>query len=150
VTGDAVASFNPIYGQVTSVAALDALRLRQELSDGTTGLGPRVFDRITPVVDEAWQPAVGNDFTFEGTTEPKPFRTDLFNRYAARLLRRAQDDGALTEAFFRVFRLERSATSLLHPKIARQVLRPAFGAGTATPPGESDPRRETAVESGAD
>ncbi|MBB6646875.1 FAD-dependent oxidoreductase [Halobellus ruber] len=150
VTGDAVASFNPIYGQGMSVAALDALVLHQELSDGTTGLGPRVFDRITPVIDEAWQLAVGNDFTFEGTTGPKPFGTDLFNRYAARLLRRAQDNGALTEAFFRVFRLERSATSLLHPKVAWQVLRPEFDVGTGTPSEESDPRRETAVESNAD
>ena len=150
VTGDAIASFNPIYGQGMSVAALDALVLSQELSDGIAGLGPRVFDRTEGVIDEAWQLAVGNDFTFEGTTGPKPFGTDLFNRYAARLLRRAHDNGALTEAFFRVFRLERPATSLLHPTVAWQVLRPQFGGGTETDPGQSDPRRDTTVESNAD
>jgi len=150
VTGDAVASFNPIYGQGMSVAALDAVVLYQELSDGIAGLGPRFFDRAADVVDEAWQLAVGNDFTFEGTTGPKPFGTDLFNRYAARLLRRAHDNGALTEAFFRVFRLERSATSLLRPRIAWQVLRPAFVDGTGTGSGESDPKHGAAAESNAD
>lgn len=150
VTGDAVASFNPIYGQGMSVAALDAVVLHQELSDGISGLGPRFFDRTAEVVDEAWQLAVGNDFTFEGTSGPKPFGTDLFNRYAARLLRRAHDDGALTEAFFRVFRLERSATSLLHPKVAWKVLRPGFGGGSGTGSKESDPKPGVAVESDAD
>ncbi len=150
VTGDAVASFNPIYGQGMSVAALDALVLHRELSDGIAGLGPRVFDRTADVVDEAWQLAVGNDFSFEGTTGPKPLGTDLFNRYVARLLRRAHDNGALTEAFFRVFRLERSATSLLHPRVAWQVLRPEFGDGTGTDPTESGSQRGAAVESNAD
>jgi 2-polyprenyl-6-methoxyphenol hydroxylase-like FAD-dependent oxidoreductase len=127
VTGDAVASFNPIYGQGMSVAALDALVLHHELEDGLAGLGPRFFERVSDVVDEPWQLAVGNDFIFEATTGPKPFGTDLFNRYVARLLQRAHDDGALTEAFFRVFRLERSATSLLRPGVVWRVLGPRFG-----------------------
>jgi len=129
VTGDAVASFNPIYGQGMSVAALDALVLHHRLDDGLAGLGPRFFERVSDVVDEPWQLAVGNDFSFEGTTGPKPFGTDLFNRYVARLLRRAHDDGTLTEAFYRVFRLERSATSLLRPGVLWRVLRPRLGAG---------------------
>jgi 2-polyprenyl-6-methoxyphenol hydroxylase-like FAD-dependent oxidoreductase len=132
VTGDAIASFNPIYGQGMSVAALDALVLHHELDDGLAGLGPRFFERVSDVVDEPWQLAVGNDFVFEGTTGPKPTGTDLFNRYVARLLRRAHDDGALTEAFFRVFRLERSVTSLLRPGVVWRVLRPRFGTGTLT------------------
>lgn len=127
VTGDAVASFNPIYGQGMSVAALDALMLHYELDDGLEGLGPRFFERVSPIVDEPWQLAVGNDFIFEGTTGPKPTGTDLFNRYVARLLQRAHDDGALTEAFFRVFRLERSATSLLRPSVIWRVFRPRLG-----------------------
>jgi hypothetical protein len=127
VTGDAIASFNPIYGQGMSVAALDALALHHELADGRANLGPRVFDRVSPIIDEPWRLAVGNDFIFEATTGPKPTGTDLFNRYVARLLDRAHEDAALTEAFFRVFRMERPATSLLHPRIVWRVLRPRVG-----------------------
>jgi len=136
VTGDAVASFNPVYGQGMSVAALDALVLHHELGDGLTELPRRYFERVGDIVDEPWQLAVGNDFTFEGTTGPKPFGADLFNRYVARLLRRAQSDGTLTEAFFRVFRLERSATSLLRPGIVWRVLRPRLRTGRSPDPTE--------------
>ncbi len=124
VTGDAIASFNPVYGQGMSVAALDALALHHGLSAGIDGLGPRVFERVDGVVHEAWRTAVGNDFTFQETTGPKPFATDLLNKYANRLVERAHEDGTLTEAFLRVFRLERPATSLLSPPILWRVLRP--------------------------
>ena len=131
VTGDAVASFNPIYEQGMSVAALDALALHHELPGGIDGLGPRVFDRVSDVVDEAWTTAVVGDFVFDRTTGDKPFATDLLNSYADRLVTGAHDDGVLTEAFLRVFRLERPATSLLRPRILWRVLRPRFGTGSA-------------------
>ena len=124
VTGDAVASFNPIYGQGMSVAALDALALYHGLSAGLSGIAPRVFNQIAPVVDEAWQTAVTNDFIFDQTDGSKPFAADLLNTYTARLVTKAHNDGVLTEAFLRVFRLEQPATSLLYPRIVWRTLRP--------------------------
>ncbi|WP_299332129.1 FAD-dependent oxidoreductase [Haloplanus sp.] len=133
VIGDAVASFNPVYGQGMSVAALDALALHHELSEGVDELGPRVFTRVSAVVDEAWRTSVTGDFIFEQTEGPKPFGTDLLNSYADRLVAKAHDDGELTEAFLRVFRLERPATSLLHPRILWRVLRPKLGTARNQP-----------------
>jgi 2-polyprenyl-6-methoxyphenol hydroxylase-like FAD-dependent oxidoreductase len=124
VTGDAIASFNPIYGQGMSVAALDALALHHELADGADDLGPRFFDRASRSIDTVWQVAVGADFEFTETTGPKPPGTDLFNRYVDRLLRQAHSDPVLSDAFNRVLRLERRPTSLLRPGILWRVLRP--------------------------
>ena len=125
VTGDAIASFNPIYGQGMSVAALDALLLHHELADGDlVGLGPRVFDRTAEVVDVVWKLAVGRDFEFGETTGPKPTGTDLFNRYVQRLVRQAHSDPVLTDEFYRVFRLEQPPTALLRPGVVRRVLVP--------------------------
>ncbi len=126
VTGDAIASFNPIYGQGMSVAALDALALHHELANGLSDIGRRVFQRSAGIIDEVWKLAVGRDFMFEETSGPKPFGVDLLNSYSARLLERAQQDPALAAAFIRVFRLEKSATSLFHPSVAWRVLRPRF------------------------
>ncbi len=125
VTGDAVASFNPIYGQGMSVAALDALALHHALAEGgLDGIAPRFFDRVGETVDIVWKLAVGRDFEFRETEGPKPFGTDLFNRYVARLSRKAHSDGVLTDAFARVFRLERPPTALLRPAVALRVLAP--------------------------
>ncbi|WP_281194548.1 NAD(P)/FAD-dependent oxidoreductase [Halorubrum sp. F4] len=125
VTGDAIASFNPIYGQGMSVAALDALLLHHALaSGGLDDLGPRFFDRAADVVDAVWNVAVGSDFEFEATTGPKPAGTDLFNRYVDRLVSTAHDDGRVTDAYYRVFRLEREPTSLLRPGVLWRVLAP--------------------------
>lgn len=127
VVGDAIASFNPIYGQGMSVAALEAVILHHALaSGGLEDLPLRFFDRAEGVIDDAWQIAVGGDFKFPQTEGSKPPGTDLFNRYLARLARRAHSDGVLADAFIRMVLFERPYTSLLRPSIAKRVLLPNF------------------------
>ncbi|MBB6647324.1 FAD-dependent oxidoreductase [Halobellus ruber] len=125
VTGDAIASFNPIYGQGMSVAALDALQLHHVLSNGAHDIGLRFFDRAETHLEVVWQVAVGGDFQFEETDGPKPFGTDIFNRYLSRLIDTAHDNEQVAEAFYRVLRLEERPTSLFHPRIAARVLLPS-------------------------
>jgi 2-polyprenyl-6-methoxyphenol hydroxylase-like FAD-dependent oxidoreductase len=125
VVGDAVASYNPIYGQGISVATLGALVLHHALADGgRASLGERFFDRVSPVTDVAWTMAVGADFQFPQTTGPKPRGADLLARYLSRLTRRAHTDGALSDALFRVIMMEREPASLLRPGVVWRVLRP--------------------------
>jgi 2-polyprenyl-6-methoxyphenol hydroxylase-like FAD-dependent oxidoreductase len=124
VVGDAVASFNPIYAQGMSVAALEALVLHRALADGCDDLGPRFFRESASVVDVAWSMAVGADHRFPATTGPRPRGVGLVTRYIARLSRAAQTDGDLREALFRVFSMERPPIGLLHPRVAWRVIRP--------------------------
>lgn len=124
VLGDAIASFNPFYGQGMSVAALEALALHHVLSTGREDVGTRFFDRAASIVDGAWTIAVGSDFEFPQTTGPKPSGTDLVNRYLARLSRKAQTDGVLAEAFAHVVAMETSPRSLFRPTVLWRVLRP--------------------------
>ncbi|WP_245180686.1 NAD(P)/FAD-dependent oxidoreductase [Haloarcula amylovorans] len=123
VVGDGVASFNPLYGQGMSVAALEALLLHDTLrTDGLENLAPRFFERSEDVVDIAWAMAVGADFQFPQTTGPKPRGTDLLNHYVARLNRKAQTDGRLRDAFMRVMMMERPPSTLFRPGILWRVL----------------------------
>ena len=125
VIGDALCSFNPIYGQGMSVAALEALQLHHTLaSAGRDGVGLRFFERAAEIVDSPWSIAVGGDFEFPDTTGPKPRGTDFVNWYLDRLVRAAHSDGKLREALIRVFMLERPPESLLRPGVVWRVLGP--------------------------
>jgi 2-polyprenyl-6-methoxyphenol hydroxylase-like FAD-dependent oxidoreductase len=125
VTGDALASFNPIYGQGMSVAALEALALHHALAGGREDLAGRFFDRAAESVDTAWTMAVGADAAFPQTDGPNPLTTRLFNWYVSRLIRAAHTDGRLSHEFNRVLQLERPPTALLRPSVLRRVLLPS-------------------------
>jgi len=130
VIGDAIASFNPIYGQGMSVAALEALVLHHVLKDsGADDVGTRFFDHASDIVDNVWQIAVGADFAFPQTTGPKPTGTDLSNWYLDRLLKQAHTDPTLSEAFLRVLRLEEPPGTLFRPTILWRVLQPTLQSG---------------------
>jgi 2-polyprenyl-6-methoxyphenol hydroxylase-like FAD-dependent oxidoreductase len=125
VVGDALASFNPIYGQGMSVAALEALVLHHALADESReDLALRFFDRVEDIIDVAWMLSVGGDFAFPQTEGPKPRGTDLTNRYISRLLRGSHDDRVLREAFVKVLMMERPPTTLFSPRILWRVLKP--------------------------
>lgn len=87
VTGDAIASFNPIYGQGMSVAALDALLRHHALADGgLDSLAQRFFDRTSDLVDPVWQIVIGGDFAFPQTTGPRPTGAALTNWYMDQIM----------------------------------------------------------------
>ena len=127
VVGDGIASFNPLYGQGMSVAALESLLLHDCLATcGLEELAPQFFARCKEIVDVAWMVAVGSDVRFPETTGLKPHGTGLVSRYMARLHRKAQADGSLREAFTRVLMMEQPPETLFHPRIVWRVLKPTL------------------------
>jgi len=77
--GDAVASFNPIYGQGMTVASLEAQKLRDRIAalDGDLDALPDAFmEDLVAAVDFPYAMATGADSTYEGVTyanaEPPP------------------------------------------------------------------------------
>jgi len=123
VVGDAVCSFNPIYGQGMSVAALEALALRRHLRRGVVPQPRRWFREIARVVDVPWDIAVGGDLVFPGVPGRRTAKVRLVNAYLARLHPAAAHDAGLASAFMRVAGLVAPPQSLLRPAIALRVLR---------------------------
>ena len=122
VTGDAVCSFNPVYGQGMTVAALEALALRPLLAGGVSQ-PRRYFRDIARLIDVAWDMAVGGDLAFPQVPGPRPMKVRLVNAYLARLQAAAASDASLATAFIRVVGMLDRPETLLRPDRVIRVLR---------------------------
>ncbi len=125
VLGDAICSFNPVYGQGMTSATLQAAALEALLGKRTThvGLWRDFFKAAASVVDIPWQLAVGEDFRFPETEGKKPAGTDLINGYVTKVHRATHHDPVVYTAFLKVMNLMAAPTSLFHPKLLWRVLR---------------------------
>lgn len=122
VFGDAISSFNPIYGQGMSVAALEAVELDAVLSQGQTNLARRFFAKAGKVVNMPWSIAVGNDLRMPETVGPRNAGVSFINWYMSKLHRAAHHDPAAALAFHTVANLLAPPPSVLRPRIATRVL----------------------------
>lgn len=117
VTGDAICSFNPIYGQGMTVSALDAMALRECLRAGDHNLARRYFQAAAKSIRVAWQMAAGNDLSFPEVQGRRSLSMRVGNRCADWILTACASDAVTAERFFRV-------NNLLDPPI--RLLNPAF------------------------
>ena len=121
--GDALASFNPIYGQGMTVAACEALTLRAALAKGLDGLATRHFKSAARVIEVPWRLAVGGDLALPQVPGPRPFPVNLINAYVARVQRVAVDDAVVATAFVKVMHMVASPPSLFAPALLWRVWR---------------------------
>jgi 2-polyprenyl-6-methoxyphenol hydroxylase-like FAD-dependent oxidoreductase len=139
VLGDALCSFNPVYGQGMTVAAQEAALLRECLKEGDADLARRFFSRAAAVVDTPWDIAVGNDLRHPKVEGARPAKVRFINWYIGKLHMAARHDAKLATAFLEVANLEEPPTRLLRPDIVMRVIRGNLrrhGGGTeATPAG---------------
>jgi 2-polyprenyl-6-methoxyphenol hydroxylase-like FAD-dependent oxidoreductase len=117
VFGDAICSFNPVYGQGMTVAALQALALRQCLHRGADGLARRYFRAAAKPIGVAWRFAVGADLNLPEVEGPRPLSLRLTNRYVDRVQTATESDLVVAEQFTKVVALIDPPTRLLHPKM---------------------------------
>lgn len=137
VTGDALCSFNPVYGQGMSVAALEALALRRHLERGKKPRPTRVLRDLARVIDVPWSIAAGGDLAFPEVEGHRSTQTRLVNRYIGHILGAAERNAEIGRAFVRVSGLVDPPSSLLRPRMLSQVLRTSRRrpAPTASVPG---------------
>lgn len=128
VLGDAVCTLNPIYGQGMTVAALEAVALRDHLA-GRGQLRPRPYLRdVGRISGLAWGLALGADLSFPEVDGPRTSSTRMLGRYVELLQAGAAHDARLGRAFLRVTSLVDPPTALFRPSVlGRALTRPRDG-----------------------
>jgi 2-polyprenyl-6-methoxyphenol hydroxylase-like FAD-dependent oxidoreductase len=123
VAGDATCSFNPVYGQGMSVAAMSAAALAEELDHGGEADPHRYFQSVARIGEAPWRLAVGADLALPGVTGPALPASPLTPEYLRRLQLAATEDAAVAAALVRVTSLVDPPPALLRPEIVRAVER---------------------------
>jgi 2-polyprenyl-6-methoxyphenol hydroxylase-like FAD-dependent oxidoreductase len=122
-TGDAICSFNPIYAQGMTVAALEALALRDCLSRGTRDLARRFFRAAATPIRQAWQLSAEADLALPEIEGTPPLPARLLKTYVDRVLTAIETDTVVVDQFARVTSLVDPATRLLRPSMMWRVAR---------------------------
>jgi len=123
VFGDAICSFNPVYGQGMTVAAQEAVTLRDVLRAGSDNLAVRFFKAAAKIVDNPWDIAVGNDLRHPRVEGARPVMVRFINWYVGKLHQAARNDATLALAFLKVANLMNPPPALLSPATAWRVWR---------------------------
>lgn len=129
VIGDAVCSFNPVYGQGMTVAAQEAALLQQCLQAGDADLARRFFAAAKDAIDVPWDITVGNDLRHPKVQSPRSAKVRFINWYIGKLHMAAQHDAVLATSFLRVANLEAPPTLLLTPANMWRVIRGNLASG---------------------
>lgn len=139
ILGDAVCSFNPVYGQGMSVAALEAklldtcLRQRQKAHHSLVGL-PRQFQQaLVNAVKHPWRLSTGEDFRYPGTEGKRPFGLHLLHWYTRRINELTASNLFVAGRFYHVLHLLEPPTMLFDPRIVWAVLRRELALRRQTP-----------------
>jgi 2-polyprenyl-6-methoxyphenol hydroxylase-like FAD-dependent oxidoreductase len=119
---DAVCSFNPAYGQGMTVAAVEAMVLRDCLRRGRRELPRRFFAGAAKVVDVPWDMAVGADLRYPTVVGPRSRRTRFLNGYVTRLHVAAARHAVVGRRFLSVANLMTPPPGLFAPGIVARVL----------------------------
>ena len=126
VMGDALSSFNPVYAQGMSVAALEAIELNTMLIEDGPRLAQRFFRRAAKIIDTPWRITTANDLRISGIGGPQGLIDRFVNWYIAELHVGARTDARMVTAFHQVTNLLAPPQGLLKPRLVARVLSMAW------------------------
>ncbi len=135
--GDAVCSFNPIYGQGMTVAAIEAETLALALAEARIegGIGSDFartwFASIAPAIDAAWNGVLLEDFRFPELASQRPLSMRPKQWYMGRVQRATHRSAYATDRFYRVMNFLAPPTTLFSPRMVVEALRAGSGSERA-------------------
>jgi 2-polyprenyl-6-methoxyphenol hydroxylase-like FAD-dependent oxidoreductase len=126
VMGDAMCSFNPLYGQGMSVAAIEALILRDCLQRDDESLPRRFFGLSAKEIGVAWQTAVSSDLALPQIAGKRTMSVRVRNALVDRMVRAAQTDPMMVQRFLRLMNMVGPRAELIRPStVLHMVAKPS-------------------------
>jgi 2-polyprenyl-6-methoxyphenol hydroxylase-like FAD-dependent oxidoreductase len=123
VTGEAVTSFNPVYAQGMTVAALSALALRRHLLSGVAPDPLAYFRELAKdVIDPPWEMTETVDLGFPGVEGHRTLKIRMAQIYLRLVQTVATRDAKVTTAYMRTAGMLDRPEALMKPRIALRVL----------------------------
>src|SRR5271154_4293271 len=122
VIGDALCSLDPTYGQGMTIAALEALTLRDCLRSGDARLPQRFFCATARYIGETWAANQARSRVTSPTRDRSSMRERLRNWISKAALNAAAHDIVLTERFFRVSNFIDPPSRLHDPALLPRIL----------------------------
>lgn len=128
VLGDAISSFNPVYGQGMSSAALQVKALQQVLSEramesqGLDGLALAFFPKAAEVVINPWTLAAHFDFAYPQTRGTRPPNLAENAQYFAAMSVLAAEDVEVQRLMAEVFNLAKPLSVLREETLRNRAL----------------------------
>lgn len=119
--GDSLASFNPIYGQGISIAALAVDVMERELQKGGSW-ERRYFKRIARKLNDPWLVTTSEDFRYPEAKGKRPPGLKVLNWYMGWIHRLTSVDEDIYKNFFRILHFWKRPFVLFRPDIAGKVL----------------------------
>ncbi len=136
VLGDALATYNPLYGHGMSVAAQHALALREQTAGQPgPGLARRVQRAAARATDAAWALAGSQDLRYPGAEGPStgPIGA-LLTGYTDLLMHTATHRRGAARALLDVLSLSAGQAAVLRPDVLATVLNPLHPDPLRDPP----------------
>ncbi len=121
--GDAISSFNPMFGQGMSAAALEAVALRSVLQAGAADIEADYLTQANVIVDRAWSLVALADRAIPGVADARVPRSEqLRYGYSRRVQRVAHSDPDVSRTLLLVTSLVEPVDVLLAPRIVCKAL----------------------------
>ena len=120
--GEALTSFNPMYGQGMSLAAGQALSLREAISEGMdVDMKSRYFEGCNTLNGVGWSVMETRDFAYDCTSGERPIDLERRWKSAAGIRQLSETDAEVHSLSVHVTHLLESPTELARPEIIERI-----------------------------
>lgn len=133
VVGDAISTFNPVYGQGMSACALEVEELQRllERSPGSAAiphdLAQQFFRKAAKIIEVPWLLATQSDFLYPQTRGKRPLYSKPLNWYLARMLQLCSGNERVVKTFYEVLHFIKKPSALFHPLVLFPVFCRSLG-----------------------